>query len=302
MGEIEFLKIYNLADNLVMSSNLQGQWGLSMLLEMVDRRGEAHKVIFDTGGDKGSLMHNIEKLKVNLGDVECVVLSHGHADHTSSTVEIVSSAGGVRVYAHPHLFLPRFYIDPGGRREKGGVPEDEELDNIERAGGEVILSTGPMEVLPGCWTTGEIPRVSFEDISPPMGGGRRVIVVDGVEVDDRILDDQALFLDVDGVGPIIVTGCAHAGIVNTLIHAKKTWGLDRIHGIIGGLHLLQRPDSYIERTLDFIRGFEPSLLSPCHCTGFKAMAMLWKAFPESFLLNFSGRVIEPGKIPEHRIL
>lgn len=134
MERLNHLKIYTLADNLVMSSGLQGQWGLSMLLEVVDWRGETHKVIFDTGGDKRSLMHNIEKMKVGLEDIECVVLSHGHGDHTSSTVEIVSSTGGVKVYAHPHLFLPRFYIDRQGRRERGGVPEDEGLDKIEQAG------------------------------------------------------------------------------------------------------------------------------------------------------------------------
>lgn len=98
----------------------------------------------------------------------------------------------------------------------------------------MILSAEPIEVLPGCWTTGEIPRVSFEDVSPPIGGGRRVIVVDGVEMDDRILDDQALFLDLEGVGPILVTGCAHAGIVNTLIQARKLWCFERIHSLIGG--------------------------------------------------------------------
>lgn len=302
MEKLKLLRIYTLADNLVMSTGLQGQWGLSMLLEILDRGGETHKIIFDTGGDKRSLMHNIEKMRVNIRDVECVVLSHGHGDHTSSTVEIVSSTGGVRVYAHPHLFLPRFYINPQGRREKGGVPEDEGLDKIEQAGGEVILSAEPIEFLPGCWTTGEIPRVSFEDVSPPIGGGRRVIVVEGVEMDDRILDDQALFLDVEGVGPILVTGCAHAGLINTILQAKRLWGFEKIHSIIGGMHLLQRPDIYIEKTLEALREFKPSLLSPCHCTGFKAMAMLYRSFPEAFVLNFCGRLIEPGRIPETRIL
>ncbi len=299
---MKLLKIYILADNLVMSPNLQGHWGLSFLVETVDGRGESHKLLFDTGGDKRSLMLNIERLKVDLEDVEGIVLSHGHADHTSSTVEIVSSTGGVKVYAHPHTFLQRFYLDPQGKRERGGVPEEEGLEHIERAGGEVVLSAEPLEVSPGCWTTGEIPRGSFEDISPPLEGGRRTIVVDGVEVEDRILDDQALLADVEGVGPILLTGCAHAGIVNTLFQARRIWGLEGIHGLIGGMHLLRRPDAYIERTLEALRGFRPSLLSPCHCTGFKATAMILRAFPEAFVLNFCGRVIEPGRAPETSIL
>ncbi len=301
MEKLKHVKVYTLADNLVGVPGLQGQWGLSMLLEVVDGKGEAHKIVFDTGGDKRLLMHNIERLKLNLKDVEAIVLSHAHRDHTSSIVEIVSSTGGVRVYAHPHLFLPKFRINPQGRKEGVGVPEDEGLENIERAGGEVILSAEPMEVLPGCWTTGEITRTSFEDLSPPMGGGKWTIVIDGVEREDRILDDQALLLDVEGVGPIIVAGCSHAGVVNTLIQAKRTWGFERIHGLIGGMHLLQRPDNYIEKTLDALREFRPSLLSPCHCTGFKAMAMLWREFPEAFVLNFCGRVLETGRSPEPRI-
>lgn len=305
MREIESLRVTTLAENLVQSSGLHGQWGLSLLLELVDAGGRRRKVVFDTGNDRPPLMHNIKRLEVGLGDVDCVVLSHGHGDHTVATVEVVEAAGGVKVYAHPHLFLPRFYVDRRGKRTRSGVPEGEGIAEIEGAGGEVALGSDPREVVPGVWTTGQIPRATpFERVSPPSGGGRRLIVIDGEEVDDEILDDQALWMAVRGVGPVVITGCAHAGPVNTLLHAQRLGGLERVFGLIGGTHLVGRSDGYLEQTLGALRGFGLGLLSPCHCTGFRATAELWRTFPEAFVLNFCGRVISisesalPDKVVE----
>jgi len=303
LREVRSLRVTTLAENLVQSSGFHGQWGLSLLLELVDAGGRSRKVVFDTGNDKAPLMQNIKRLKVDLSDVDCVVLSHGHGDHTVATVEVVEAAGGVKVHAHPHVFLPRFYVDRRGKRSRGGVPEGEGIAEIERAGGEVVLASEPREVVPGVWATGQIPRATpFERVSAPSGGGRRVIVVDGEEVDDQILDDQAIWMDVHGVGPFVITGCAHAGPVNTLLQAQRLGGLERIHGLIGGTHLVGRSDAYLEQTLRALEGFGLGLLSPCHCTGFRATAELWRAFPDAFVLNFCGRVIEAGKEPEKRIV
>ena len=303
MRKVKSLRVTTLAENLVQSGGLQGQWGLSLLLELVDAEGRRRKVVFDTGNDKASLMHNIKRLKADLSDVDCIVLSHGHGDHTVATVEMVETAGGVKIYAHPHVFLPRFYVDRLGKRSRGGVPKGEGIAEIERVGGEVVLTSEPREVVPGIWTTGQIRRVApFERVSPPSGGGRRVIVVDGGEVDDRIIDDQALWMDVNGVGPLVITGCAHAGPVNTLLQAQRLGGFERIYGLIGGTHLVGRSDAYLEQTVRALEGFGLRLLSPCHCTGFKATARLWRAFPDAFILNFCGRVIEAGKEPEQRVV
>lgn len=303
MEKVGSLRVMTLAENLVQMGGLQGQWGLSFLIELTDARGRSRKVVFDTGNDKAPLMHNIRRLKVDLSDIDCIVLSHGHGDHTVATVEMVEAAGSMKVYAHPHLFLPRFYVDRHGRRTRGGVPEGEGIAEIEGAGGEVVLTPEPLEVVPGLWTTGQIPRVTpFERVSPPSSGGRRVIVVEGEEVEDQILDDQALWMDVDGVGPFVITGCAHAGPVNTLLHAQRLSGFKWVYGLVGGTHLVGRSDAYLEQTLRALGGFGLRLLSPCHCTGFKATTRLWQAFPEAFVLNFCGRVIEAGKEPEPRVV
>ena len=299
---IKDLTITTLAENLVMTSCL-GQWGLSFLLEFLDAKGARRKVVFDTGGHKESLMHNIRQLKIDLSDVDCLVISHGHGDHTAATVEVVKAAGGVKVYAHPHTFQPRFHKDKTGKRRRHGVPKDEGLEEIERAGGEVLLTTEPTEIVRGVWTTGQIQRVTqFERALPLLEGERRIIVIDGEEIDDLILDDQALWMDVEGVGSCVITGCAHAGAVNTLLQVQRLGDFRKIHGLVGGTHLVGRSAEYIQRTIEGLKQFSLSLISPCHCTGFKATARLWRAFPKAFVLNFSGRVIQAGKEPERRLI
>jgi len=302
MSLIRDLRITTLAENLVMTKCL-GQWGLSFYLELVDARGDHRKIVFDTGMHKESLLYNMKQLKVNLSDVDCVVISHGHGDHTAATVEVAEAAGGVKVYAHPQTFLPRFHVDKTGKRRKHGVPKDEGLEEIEKAGGEVFLNAAPIEIMPGVWTTGQIRReTQFERTLPLSEGERLIIVVDGEEIDDHILDDQALWMDVDGVGPFVITGCAHAGSVNTLLQVQRLCQFKKIHGLVGGTHLVGRSEEYLQQTIKGLKQFGLSLISPCHCTGFKATAKLWQAFPNAFILNFSGRVIEAKKEPDSRVI
>ncbi|MCW4021099.1 MAG: MBL fold metallo-hydrolase [Candidatus Bathyarchaeota archaeon] len=301
MRLIQDLKITTLAEN-TGRPWLLGQWGLSFLLEFVDARGDDRKVVFDTGLHKEALLHNIKQLKADLSDVDCVVLSHGHADHTSATVEVVEASSGAKVYAHPHTFLPRLYENKEGKRRQIGIPKGEGLEDIKRSGGEVVLTTEPTEVVPGVWTTGQVERVTrFEQVAGLSDRERLILVVDGEEIDDQILDDVALWMDVDGVGPIVITGCAHAGPVNILLQVQRIGHFEQIHGLVGGTHLAGRSEEYLEQTVREIKRFRLGLISPCHCTGFKATTRLWQTFPYSFVLNFCGRMIQAGKEPEERL-
>lgn len=300
---IESLKITTLADNLVMAGGFQGQWGLSFLLELEDENGDPRKILLDTSNERKPFLHNVRKVDLNLSEIEVVVISHGHGDHTSATVDVVEASGGVKVYAHPHTYLDRFYESAEGEKTRAGPPEGQGLADIEAAGGEVILSESPVEVVPGLWTTGQIPRTTpFEKISPPDSGGRRIIVVDSEEKEDRILDDMALWTDLRGVGGITVTGCAHAGPINTLKHVKSLGEFNQLYGLIGGTHLVGRTSEYLAKTFKALEEFNLKLLSPCHCTGFKAMAELWKSFPEIFALNYCGREIVLGEKIDPRVI
>jgi len=292
---IRDLKITTLADNLTMTTCF-GQWGLSFLLELVDSRGDRRKIVFDTARDKNCLLHNVMRLNIKLGDVDCVVISHGHRDHTATTAEIVESAGGVKVYAHPRTFLHRFFEDKFGKRQSIGVPEGQGLDEIEKAGGQVLLQSKPTEIVPGVWTTGEIQRVtSFEQELPLSKGEKTIIVIDGKEADDHIVDDQALWMETDEAGPIAVTGCAHAGLINTLLHVRRTGGFKQVRGFVGGTHLIGRTEAYLQMTVEQLKQFGLNSVSPCHCTGFEAMARLWQDFHGSFVLNFAGKVMVIGE-------
>ena len=301
MEQIESLKITTLAENYAFGRGI-GQWGLSLLLELVDAKGEQRKVVLDTGMNAEALLHNAKVIKEDFSDVDCVVLSHGHHDHTATTTEIVQASGGVKVYGHPHTFTERVSENRAGKRRRTDPPKGQGIGDIEAAGGTVVLTEGPVEVVPGLSTTGEVKRRSFEEGGVPPNQGRWLRMVDGEETDDLIRDDLALWTDVAGVGPWVITGCAHAGPVNTLLQVQELSGYDEISGFIGGTHLIGRTDDYVQRTIEEFAKFRPKLISPCHCTGFKATSKFWQAFPEEFVLNNSLRIIEAGKMPRHRLI
>jgi 7,8-dihydropterin-6-yl-methyl-4-(beta-D-ribofuranosyl)aminobenzene 5'-phosphate synthase len=241
-------------------------------------------------------------LKVDLDNVDAIVLSHGHLDHTAATVEVAKATGGVKVYAHPHTFLPRFFTSKRGKRRRIGVPRGEGLDKIESVGGEVLLLTTPCEVAPGLWTTGQIARLTAFERELPLSKGESVsITIGDAEVEDRILDDQALWTTVDEAGPVVITGCAHAGLVNTVTQVKTAGPFNRIYGLVGGTHLVGRSEDYLGRTIRALQTQGLRLISPCHCTGFKATAKLWQEFLAVFVLNFCGRVLRVGEDPKMRL-
>jgi len=300
MNRVKKLKVTTIGDNLVYYEG-HGQSGLSLLLELIDAREKPRKVLFDTGDNKEALMHNIKFLKLKLKNIDAVVLSHGHLDHTAATVEVVEAAGGTKVYGHPHTFIQRFVKRKGKRGDNIGVPKGQGIAEIEKAGGEVMLYTKPAEVVPGLWTTGQIERKTFETVIDIPGGGRFVIDIDGKEAEDLVLDDLAIWTDVKEVGPFVLIGCAHAGPINTLMQVKKLSSFENIHGLVGGTHMLWRSDDYVQRTLSELKKFGLAAVSPCHCTGWKATTWFWQAFPKEFILIYCYRVIEAGKRPVQQV-
>lgn len=293
LTDVSGLKITTLLDNLVQSTGPVGHWGYSTLLDY-EAMGKRRRVLLDTGSDRDCFLRNLKELKIDLSGIDSIVLSHGHYDHTSTTVEAVKAAGGVRVFTHPSTFSPVYSINEKGERRRISIPEGQGLAEIEAAGGEVVLSRTPIEVAPGVWATGEVPRKSFETIME-LGKSRLLKAEGGSETMDSIPDDQSLFLHEKSAGLVVVTGCAHSGPLNILSHVEALTG-KRVKVLIGGTHLTGRKPEYTKATIDGLRGFDLQILSPCHCTGFKAMVELAQAFPASFELNYSGRVIEPSEV------
>lgn len=290
LKRVKNLKIITLLDNSVNTLGPLAHWGLSLLLTYMDPGGVTRRLLMDTGSDRDSLTRNAKLLKVDLGGIDAVVLSHGHLDHTTATVEVAEANPGIRIHAHPSAFDERHYVNEKGDRRRQSPPEGEGLENLKAAGARVILNRGSVEVTPGIWATGEVPRRGFETIME-LDRGKVVREENGVEVEDLIPDDQSVFLDLEGFGLVVVTGCAHAGILNTLAYVRElTGGWPR--ALVGGTHLTGRKPKYLAKTINRLRDYNLSVLSPSHCTGFKATTELYAAFPEAFELNYSGKTLD----------
>jgi len=291
MQSIKSVKITTLADNVVYDSRLLGQFGFSALLEIKDNKGKKHLVMFDTGSKKSAQLYNINALKLDLSPLETIVLSHGHYDHTSATVEIIKKAKTkVKVFAHPNAFLPKYKIKKG-KREHHGMPRGEGKTDIEKAGAQVVDTTRPTEVIPGVVASGEIKRATpYEKLT-----WKNITIVDGKPVRDKLIDDQALFINIARKGVLVLCGCAHAGLINTLQYARDVTRTKKLYGFIGGTHLIQPKENRLKETIRQLKEYDMQLISPAHCTGYKSIAAINQAFPDEFVLNYAGRVIDTAK-------
>jgi 7,8-dihydropterin-6-yl-methyl-4-(beta-D-ribofuranosyl)aminobenzene 5'-phosphate synthase len=298
MQAAKSVRITTLADNVVYVSRLLGQFGFSAHLEIRGNKDKKHFLVFDTGSNKNAVLHNIKALKLDLTPVESIVLSHGHYDHTSATVEIAKKATGkVKVYAHPNAFQPK-YKTKKGKKEPHGMPKGEGRTEIERTGAQIIETVQPTEIFPGVMASGEIPRItSFERLT-----WKNMTIIDGNPVGDKLLDDQALFINLAQKGVLVICGCAHAGLINTLEHALKVTKTKRLFGFIGGTHLINTRETRFKETVAHLKKLDLQLISPAHCTGYKSIAALNHAFQDEFVLNYAGRVIDTAKKLKNPVL
>jgi len=258
------LTIAVLADNTVQGLGLLGEHGLSLWIETPDTC-----VLFDTG--QGLVLpRNAETLGVDLECLDTVVLSHGHCDHTGGLPFALSQAPQARLFLHPSALASRFSRHAGIPREIGMPAHGRTAVGDRRT--SITWTTGPTAVAPGVFVTGPIPRRSgFEDT-----GGPFFLDAEGT-VPDPIEDDQALWIETPG-GIIVLLGCAHSGVVNTLDHIRERIGPKPIRAMVGGLHLGSATDERMAETLAALSRLELEALWPCHCTGATATAQLMAAF------------------------
>jgi 7,8-dihydropterin-6-yl-methyl-4-(beta-D-ribofuranosyl)aminobenzene 5'-phosphate synthase len=259
--------------------------GLSCLVTV--RKGDAtRRLLFDTGPDEDVFVRNVERLKLDLGTVDGIVLSHGHWDHGGAllkALDLIGAAnGGRRVpcYMHPEMFATRAMRLPDGTmRPMADIPSPAAL---EARGAEVMLSRDPLAVLDGLfWISGEIPRVSpFE--TGLVGQFRKTPAGDW-EADPLLLDERAVAVLLAGKGLFVFSACSHAGIVNVLTHAQASFPGTPVHGVLGGLHLSGGNERIIPQTVEALGAFGLSVVAAGHCTGFRAMASLLQAFGDQRL-------------------
>ncbi len=272
-------------------STLRAEHGFSSLVTVVhgDRR---ESFLFDAGLTKDALVHNMDVLEVEAGDLHAIVLSHGHADHVAGLMGLLSRTGRRRLplVLHPEAFLRRKIALPDGREILLPPPDRR---GIEQEGVEILEERGASLLLGGlALVTGEVARTTeFE-----KGFPAHFAQVDGAwRPDPLIHDDQAVVLNVRDRGLVVLSGCGHAGIVNVLRHAMALTGIGRVHAVLGGFHLTGRLfEPLIAPTVAALQALAPRLIVPSHCTGWKAVHEIARVMPDAFVPNSVGTTFLVG--------
>jgi 7,8-dihydropterin-6-yl-methyl-4-(beta-D-ribofuranosyl)aminobenzene 5'-phosphate synthase len=253
--------------------------GLSFLVSVTS--GDTRKnVLFDTGSSVHGLVHNLDVLGVDTGEIEAIVLSHGHFDHTTGLNGLAQRLKGPSpLFVHPDAWLERRIAVPG--REPFALPTTRE-DKVREAGFGVVETRGPSSLLDGnLLVTGEIERTTDFERGLPV---HQTLREGEWQPDPLVHDDQALVVDVRGKGLVVITGCGHAGVINTVRYAQQLTGVDRIHAVVGGFHLAGPVfEAIIEPTVEALCEIAPDVVAPTHCTGWRATHALATAFGDRFV-------------------
>ena len=279
-------------DTAPFGSSLLGQHGLALFVE-ARRRNAVKRLALDVGQNYSTLRHNMLLLGIEPAQLDAIVLTHCHYDHTTGLSSLLADTAKkeLPVVAHPETFRPNFVLEPSLRHV--GMSKDDLPTNISSSGGRLFLTRDSIPIMPGLFTTGEVPRVTdFEDTGIVL----YTIDSEGNVTLDTMPDDISLVADIRGRGLVILTGCSHAGIVNIVKHAMDRWPGRKLEGIIGGFHLINASEERIKRTIDYFSEVQPNWVAAGHCTGFKAQFALYSAFGDRFVPLTCGKqfLIEGG--------
>ena len=259
--------------------------GLSLLVTVCQGE-DKHTILLDTGYTKVGVLHNMEQMGIDVKEIETIVLSHGHMDHTGSLNAILDKMPGrIPLVVHPGAFVyPRYTRQPDGA--KNLWPRTLVKDDLEQKNVEMVESESPTLIADDMiMVTGTVKRTTgFEKGMP-----NALVEKDGEIVKDPIIDDQALVIKLNEKGLVVITGCAHAGVINTVMFAQKTTGEQKIHAVLGGFHLTGPFFEKIhDETFEELKKFDLDVISPMHCTGRKAIQRISEEFPSGFVLNSVG--------------
>ena len=272
-------------DGQIPVDTLVAEHGLSLLITLY-RDDETHTILFDTGYSSIGVLHNMAMLDIDPAQIEALVISHGHMDHTGTLYPLLDKISGpVPLVVHPDAFLsPRYFALDDGRKLL--FPATLEKSELEKRNVQVMESSDPT-LLAGdtALVTGEVERTTSYEKGLPNA----LLERNGAIEKDPILDDQAIAVNLKGKGLVLISGCAHAGIMNTILYAMKLTGVSGVQAVLGGFHLSGAFfEPIIEDTIKDLKKLAPKVLVPMHCTGWKAINRFSEEFPEAFILNSVG--------------
>jgi len=273
------LQITTLSENTAGLGGLMAEWGLSILVE-----SEEINILFDTGQSL-SASHNAEIMGIDLSRIDKIVLSHGHFDHTGGLKQALLRIGKeIEIIAHPDIWAAKYSRHQGQEARYIGIPFHRQT--LESLGAKFSLSREPVRLSDNITTSGEIPMTTEYEIIEP-----HLQVKEGQRFKpDKLLDDQALIITT-GAGLVVILGCAHHGVINTLYHAQKLTGVEAIYAVFGGCHLISATEERIWLTIAALKELGVQLLGLSHCTGLAASAIMAREFGERFLFNIAGTAI-----------
>ena len=300
--EVDKLTVWVLVDNFYASSerdakiqtryrstpqkSMHAEHGLSYYVE-TEVGGKKSTFMFDYGLDPAVVLNNIALLGLDVGRADAFGLSHGHYDHYLGAISLLRQnkariAAGTPFYVGEEAFLRRYNLRPGAAKptDLGQLMKAD----VEALGLKVVEIKTSKEIVPGGYISGNIERVTPYEKVPSAFQVQR-----GDKIEQDIFPgEQAVFFNVKGKGLVVLSSCAHCGIVNTVKQAKKIAGTEKIHAIMGGFHLINAKPEIIQNTVADIKAMKPDYIVPTHCTGFEAVIAFNKEMPKEFILNTAG--------------
>jgi len=283
MACIDRVKLTVLAEDSLSDPDLTAKHGFSCLVETTSA-GSSSRILMDAGPPPNIALNNADLMKVDLLSLNAIVISHGHYDHMGGLPEILKRIRKpTPIIVHPLAFAPKFSLTPNLKF----IGADFDQRTVKELQGVLLLARNSVQVATGVITSGEISReTGFEQIEGFW------TVENQNFIQDVMIDDQALLVNLREKGLVILSGCGHSGIINTVRHAQKITGLEKIHATIGGCHLANANQERLQATVNELLKIQPNRLYPCHCTGPKAINKFLEAFGERCKATHTGDIIE----------
>jgi 7,8-dihydropterin-6-yl-methyl-4-(beta-D-ribofuranosyl)aminobenzene 5'-phosphate synthase len=297
-GQIDSLRIYTISEDYTGYDSLfWASFGISFLLHIKVGK-EEKRILFDTASDAEPVLHNMGLFGINPEEIDVVVLSHSHFDHSGGLAGILEAIGKreIPIIAHSKIFVVSIMPEPYLERQRSqiylnqGLSSDNSKESIEKLGGRWYLVDDPIQLMPGVMTTGEIKKE--EKVDYEKEPYIRLLDLENGKLKPSMIRDEISLAINTPKGLLIITGCSHSGIVSTVHKCIKLTGTKKVAGIVGGFHLIDASNKAVDQTIDGLKKINVKKIYSGHCTGSEAEYKFRKAFGENFNRLNSGLIID----------